>query len=323
MLTEKPGILLLHKPLGIRSSACVSLVKHLGGGRMKIGHAGTLDSTAQGLLVLLIGKATRLSRYIMNFPKIYEVTMQFGVSTSTDDASGEILEKKPLPSPENLEVMVDHLIPSFLGTRMQRPPNISAVHVEGKRAHAVARSGEIPKIEEKPVSLYGFRRISPADSQGRISFEVLCSKGTYIRSLARDMGSRLGLGGHSASLCRQALGKWTLEEAVSFESLEEREKFGKEANLEWLASVCRSPLEAARHYSVFTCFSEEKALGLRNGISLPFEELSRESWGILSFRDSLVVRLSEDLVFGDLEAASDKKAFFVPRARIALGETFP
>ncbi|HOO65083.1 MAG TPA: tRNA pseudouridine(55) synthase TruB, partial [Synergistaceae bacterium] len=110
---EKSGILLLYKPLGVRSTSCVSLVKRLGGGRLKVGHAGTLDSTAEGLLAILVGKATRLSRYIMNFPKKYAVTVQFGITTSTDDASGEILERYALPSPDDLEARVDRILPSF------------------------------------------------------------------------------------------------------------------------------------------------------------------------------------------------------------------
>ena len=190
MPMEKPGILLLHKPLGVRSTSCVSLVKRLGGGKLKVGHAGTLDSTAEGLLAILLGKATRLSRYIMHFPKKYAVTVQFGVVTSTDDASGEILERHFLPSPDDLEARVDRILPSFLGIRMQRPPAISAVHVEGKRAHALARSGENPQIEAKPVSFYSLRRISGADAEGRISFEVLCSKGTYVRSFCPGYGRK-------------------------------------------------------------------------------------------------------------------------------------
>ncbi len=318
MPTEKPGILLLHKPLGVRSTSCVSLVKRLGGGKLKVGHAGTLDSTAEGLLAILLGKATRLSRYIMHFPKKYAVTVQFGVVTSTDDASGEILARHFLPSPDDLEARVDRILPSFLGTRMQRPPAISAVHVEGKRAHALARSGENPHIEAKPVSFYSLRRTSRADAEGRISFEVLCSKGTYIRSFARDMGEKLSLGGHSAALCRQSIGTWTLRDALPFQALEERRGHGNEENVAWFASVCRSPLEMARHYSVFSCSGEMEG-PLRNGNPVSFRELCRESWGSLSFQDSLVVRLSEDLVFGNLEPLSENGSLFLPKTRIPLG----
>ncbi|HPJ27256.1 MAG TPA: hypothetical protein PLA80_14010, partial [Synergistaceae bacterium] len=233
--------------------------------------------------------------------------------------SGEILDRYDLPSPDDLEARVDRILPSFWGTRMQCPPSISAVHVEGKRAHALARSGEVPQIEAKPVSFYSLRRISGADAKGRISFEILCSKGTYIRSFARDMGRKLSLGGHSAALCRQSLGKWTLRDALPLEALEERREFEKEANLAWLASVCSSPLEMARHYSVFSC-SEEMEAPLRNGNPVPFRNLSRESWGILSFQDSLVVRLPENLVFGNLEKTSEKETLFSPKTRISLRE---
>ncbi len=320
MPMQKPGILLVHKPRGVRSALCVSLLKRLGGGRFKTGHAGTLDSTAEGLLVLLTGKATRLSQYIMNFPKTYRVSVQFGIVTDTDDASGNILEKNPLPPGKKLEEMADRLLPSFLGTRMQRPPNISAVHVEGKRAHAIARSGDIPRIAEKTVSIYSFRRISSADSQGRISFEVLCSKGTYVRSLARDMGERMGVGGHVATLTRQSLGLWDLSQALPLQALEERNPAETEENMTWLASVCRSPLEVARHYSVFTCPDIASADRLRNGNAVPFRDLFRESWGVLSWKNSLVVHLSENLVFGSLKTSEEAEPLFVPRGRISLEE---
>ncbi len=320
MPMQKPGIVLLHKPRGVRSATCVSLLKRLGGGKLKVGHAGTLDSTAEGLLVLLTGRATRLSQYIMNFPKTYCVTVQFGVVTSTDDASGDVLGETMLPPPEKLEKMTDHLLPSFLGTRMQRPPNISAVHVEGKRAHALTRSGENPQITEKPVSLYSFRRASSADAQGRISFQLVCSKGTYVRSLARDMGEKLGVGGHVQSLTRNTVGLWDLSEALPLRALEERNPAEREKNLEWLAAVSRSPLEAARHYSLFTCPDEASAGRLRNGNAVLFRELSRASWGILSWRNSLVVSLPEDLVFGNLALSERKESLFVPQGRISLEE---
>ncbi len=320
MPMQKPGILLLHKPRGIRSATCVSLLKRLGGGKLKIGHAGTLDSTAEGLLVLLTGRATRLSQYIMNFPKTYLVTVQFGVVTNTDDASGEILEKNVLPSSEILGEMADRLLPAFLGTRLQRPPNISAVHVEGKRAHAIARSGETPHIAAKPVSIYSLRRISAPDPQGRISFEVVCSKGTYVRSLARDMGERLGVGGHVESLTRSTLGLWNLSEALPLRALEERNPAEREANLEWLTSVCRSPLEAARHYSLFTCCEDLLVERLRHGNPVPFRKLSRRSWGSLAWRSSLVVHLPESLVFGNLKTSEGGESLFVPRGKISLEE---
>jgi tRNA U55 pseudouridine synthase TruB len=216
--------------------------------------------------------------------------------------------------------MVDALLPAFLGTRLQRPPNISAVHVEGKRAHAIARSGETPHIAAKPVSIYSLRRTSAPDPQGRISFEVLCSKGTYVRSLARDMGERLGVGGHVESLTRSTLGLWNLSEALPLRALEERNPAEREANLEWLTSVCRSPLEAARHYSLFTCSEDLLAERLRHGNPVPFRELSRRSWGSLAWRSSLVVHLPESLVFGNLKTSETGESLFVPRGKILLEE---
>jgi tRNA U55 pseudouridine synthase TruB len=134
------------------------------------------------------------------------------------------------------------------------------------------------------------------------------------------MGERLGVGGHVESLTRSTLGLWNLSEALPLRALEERNPAEREANLEWLTSVCRSPLEAARHYSLFTCSEDLLAERLRHGNPVPFRELSRRSWGSLAWRSSLVVHLPESLVFGNLKTSETGESLFVPRGKILLEE---
>ena len=209
---SNPAILLINKPVGLRSTECVQRVRKLIGGKIKIGHGGTLDSTAEGLLVILTGGATRLSRLIMSLPKIYEVRVRLGSATSTDDASGEVIAECPwnFVSTE----MIDSLLPSYLGWRAQIPPQISAVHVDGKRAHEIARSGGEITLQPKFIFIKRIRRLSELSSDGEISFQIECSKGTYIRSFARDLGATLGCHAHVTFLKRCTLGSFELQQAL-------------------------------------------------------------------------------------------------------------
>ena len=223
-----PSILLINKPVGLRSTECVQNVKKLLAKGTKIGHGGTLDSTAEGLLVLLTGGATRLSRLMMSLPKIYEVRIRLGAATSTDDASGDVIAESAwdFVSAE----MLDALLPGYMGWRAQVPPNISAVHVDGKRAHEITRSGGEIALQPKFVFMKKIRRLSDLSSEGEISFQIECSKGTYIRSFARDLGEALTCHAHVVFLKRCKLGNFEIEQALaapdvfSFSQEELREK---------------------------------------------------------------------------------------------------
>lgn len=205
------GILPLDKPVGERSTSCVEAARRALGGKIKVGHGGTLDSTASGLLLLLIGPATRLSNYVMGMPKRYETLFQFGAETTTDDASGEI--KSSADAGCVTDCSVDGLIPAFIGWRMQEPPQISAVHVGGERAYKLARDGVEVPIKPKPVFISGIERLGPV-SQGCVRLEVSCGKGTYVRSLARDFGRRLGCGAHVRTLRRLSSGPFSADGAL-------------------------------------------------------------------------------------------------------------
>jgi tRNA pseudouridine55 synthase len=177
------GVVLYDKPAGVTSHDVVALMRRAlgtrnrGPGRMKVGHAGTLDPFATGLLLILIGRATRVQRFLMELPKTYEVTARFGAVSSTGDPEGEIIRTGVVPHGD-LKLPVGRL--------RQRPPAYSAVKVGGRRAYALARAGETVELAEREVTVYGFEeRWRSGDQRG---FFVECSSGTYVRSLIADLG---------------------------------------------------------------------------------------------------------------------------------------
>ena len=216
-MTPFSGILPVNKPVGLRSTDCVQKIRRALWRGAKIGHGGTLDSTASGVLIVLIGQATRLSNFIMSMPKTYETVVTFGTRTSTDDASGEAVESAPFG--HITDEMIDSALCGFMGWRMQSPPAVSAVHIGGERAHVLARGGREVTPEPKPVCFSKITRMSGIDGEGRVSFRVDCRKGTYIRSFARDLGARLGSAGHVSALARTACGPFRMEAAKGAEEL--------------------------------------------------------------------------------------------------------
>ena len=218
--TAKNGILLIDKPTGMRSTDCVNRVRRaLGrdenGKRRRVGHAGTLDSTASGLLVLLVGKATKLSDAIMSMPKEYHATFRLGRATDTCDASGQTVFEGDYRNVTDADV--SRAMFSFLGWRMQRPPEISAVKLNGRPAHKLARAGQEVNITPRPVFI---RHISCSPLEdGRLGVRVRCGRGTYIRSIARDLGTKLGCGAHVEQLRRVSVGPFRVEDAASPESV--------------------------------------------------------------------------------------------------------
>jgi tRNA pseudouridine(55) synthase len=208
------GFLLIDKEEGLRSTACVELMRLKLGRSVKVGHAGTLDSGATGLLVLLIGRSTRLSEIVMSFTKEYFVDGVLGVSTDTNDMTGHVIqrEKPPRISPEQM----NRVIASMLGCRFQRPPAMSAVHVGGRRAHEISRSGELPDIAPREVMIRRIDVLRYPDGDGVFSLKVLCGKGTYIRSLVRDIGTALGTFASVLKLRRTSVGPLSSENALPF-----------------------------------------------------------------------------------------------------------
>ncbi|MDI9369766.1 MAG: tRNA pseudouridine(55) synthase TruB [Synergistaceae bacterium] len=213
------GLLLLNKPTGVRSAVCCAMVKRRLKNRFKVGHGGTLDSTAEGLLPILVGAATRTSDLVMSLVKEYEATMALGEERSTDDYSGEVLFSGEMP--QDAAGLVRLLLPSFYGLRMQTPPSVSAVKVKGRRAHRLARSGESFQLRERPVYIRSISLIAPAGSDGDLRLRIVCGKGTYIRSIVRDIGRMVGCGAHTIALTRKRVGDLTLDRAIPFELLQD------------------------------------------------------------------------------------------------------
>ena len=207
------ALVLINKPIGLRSSQCVGIVRKYFGG-LKVGHAGTLDSTASGLLVILAGQATRLCEYVMSLPKTYRVAIQFGAETDSADYSGEIVSNKGYDALD-VKALYDSLY-GFEGWRLQTPPPVSAVKIDGVPAYKLARAGKNPDMKAREVFFRKIDVITPYDNTtGILELEVRCSRGTYIRSLAQDLGKITGCGAYVKSLVRSAIGTFTLDAAES------------------------------------------------------------------------------------------------------------
>ncbi len=210
------GFLVLDKPAGLTSHACVARVRRCYGLK-RVGHGGTLDPAVTGVLPLALGAATRLLPYLPS-GKAYRGVIQLGWRTSSDDLSGELLERRPVPALNHDDL--DACLERFRGSILQQPPQVSAVHVDGERAYARARRGETMELAARPVQIDALELLSWEPASQQLELAVRCSAGTYIRSLARDLGNALGCGGALASLRRtEALG-FTLSGSVSLEALE-------------------------------------------------------------------------------------------------------
>ena len=222
----KDGLVIVDKPGGMTSHDVVARIRRLAGTR-KVGHAGTLDPMATGVLVIGVEKATRLLGYLTLTEKEYAATMRLGQSTSTDDAEGEITGGGPAGrvSAETLAAAIAGLT----GEIEQVPPAISAIKVNGQRAYRLTRAGAAPELKSRPVTVYEFTvtAVRPVTNDGAgelldLDATVRCSSGTYIRALARDLGAALGTGGHLTRLRRTRVGGYRIEDARTLEQLAER-----------------------------------------------------------------------------------------------------
>ena len=209
------GILLIDKPAGWTSHDVVAKARRLCRQR-RIGHTGTLDPMATGLLVLCLGRATRLVEYITAHDKRYEGVIVLGATTDTDDAEGAVIAEHPAP-PVN-HAMLRALEARFTGNLQQQPPAYSAVKVAGQRAYSVARAGGEVTLAARPIVVHSLELRDLGG--GRLAATVGCGPGTYIRSLARDIGAALGCGAHLAALRRTASGGFSIADAFSLEQVE-------------------------------------------------------------------------------------------------------
>ena len=220
-MSAESGLVVVDKPAGITSHGVVARVRRLAGTR-KVGHAGTLDPMATGVLVLGVNRATRLLGHLMLTEKAYDATVVLGVATSTDDAEGEPTARVDASGVE--DAAVREALRGFVGQIQQVPTAVSAIKVDGKRAYQRVRAGEQVELAPREVTVHaldvhGIRHL--ADTV-EVDLSVRCSSGTYIRAIARDLGQALGVGGHLSALRRTAVGPFDLTAAHTLEELEQR-----------------------------------------------------------------------------------------------------
>ena len=216
------GLVLIDKPQGWTSHDAVARTRRLANTR-KVGHAGTLDPMATGLLILGINSSTRLLTYVVGLDKEYLATIRLGAATTTDDAEGEELTRAPAGAVESLAAAdITAGIRELTGDISQRPSAVSAIKVDGKRAYARVRAGEDVELPARPVTVSEFDLVGSNAEDGFLDLEVrvVCSSGTYIRALARDLGAGLGVGGHLTSLRRTRIGPFSIDAAEPLDALD-------------------------------------------------------------------------------------------------------
>ena len=209
------GILLVDKPRDHTSHEVDARLR----GKLKmkrIGHAGTLDPMATGLLIILVGKATRVSQYLISLDKEYEGTIELGKVTDTQDADGEVMETRPVPALTEPEIVA--AVKGFLGDQYQMPPMYSAIKIDGVPLYKSARKGEDIEREPRFIRVMSWEVTRVALPQ--FDFRLRCTKGTYVRTLAHDLGQKLGCGGHLAALRRTATDKFNVAQALTLDQIQ-------------------------------------------------------------------------------------------------------
>lgn len=228
------GWLVLDKPLEMTSTRAVGILKRLYSAQ-KVGHAGTLDPLATGILPIAFGEATKTVPFAVDGEKVYRFAVRWGAETSTDDAEGEVTAtSEARPTVADIEA----LLPQFTGEIMQVPPQFSAIKVDGERAYALARDGEEVVLEARPVVIDELRLVEVPDEH-TAHLEARCGKGTYVRAIARDIGRALGCRGHVVGLRRTRVGPFSQDDAVGLEEIEAAAEAGED-----LSSFLR-PVEVA------------------------------------------------------------------------------
>ena len=222
------GIIVINKPKNYTSHDVVAKVKKVLQVK-KVGHTGTLDPNATGVLPLLLGEGTKLSKYLIEHDKTYEVTLKLGTRTDTLDGEGKIIETRKVDWTQYSEGMIEAVLESMIGINKQVPPMYSAIKVNGKKLYEYARKGESVTIEPREITIYKIVLQGIKPEQDEIRFEVSSSKGTYIRSLCETIAEKLNTIGYMKELNRTQVGRFSIKEAVSIEEIEKNQE-----NKDWL-----------------------------------------------------------------------------------------
>ena len=213
------GIIIINKPTGCTSHDIVYKVKKIF--NEKVGHTGTLDPMAEGVLPILVGKGTLLSKYLINHNKKYIVELQLGTKTDTADSEGKIVEQKTVNEEKISKENIKNIFKSFIGIQEQIPPMYSAIKVNGKKLYEYARKGQEVDIKPRQIEIFNINLIEYSVEKKQIKFEVFCGKGTYIRSLCEDIAQKLETVGYMKSLKRIQVGDFKIEDSITINQLEE------------------------------------------------------------------------------------------------------
>lgn len=270
-MNDFDGVLPVHKPAGMTSHDVVSKCRRLL--QMKrIGHTGTLDPSVTGVLPLCLGRATRMVEYLQEMPKEYRAVLKFGIATDTEDLTGTVIEE--MPKTGITEMQVREAINDFIGPIMQTPPMYSAVKVDGKRLYELAREGKTVERKAREVVIHELEVTGfAAGDQPEVSLRVLCSKGTYIRTLCVDLGAKLGVPSTMARLERTQSAGLSLDRCLTFEEIAERVEAGT------LQEVLIRADKAALHMPEHTV-DERKMINALQGQKLP-------AWAVLPSAEGL------------------------------------
>lgn len=292
------GILNIYKEKGFTSHDVVAVVRRTIG-QKKVGHTGTLDPDAEGVLPVCLGKGTKLADMIMAKTKGYRAILKLGVTTTTEDASGEVLEVKGVNFDEK---KIKEVIASFVGEINQIPPMYSAIKVNGKKLYELAREGKEIERKSRVITIFeiSIRQFLPPD---RIEIDVMCSKGTYIRTLCSDIGQALGCGGHMEHLLRTASGQFTLETAIKLDTLK------KLAEEERISEVLLPIDQVLEGYPTIT-IAEKGTNLLHNGAKI-YDYFFAKKEGNPVVSEKVLVYDSENTLMGIYQLLEEEGKHFV------------
>ena len=211
------GIIIINKTKGCTSHDIVYKIKKML--NKKVGHTGTLDPMAEGVLPILIGKGTQLSKYLINHDKKYIVELQLGIKTDTADSEGKIIEEKTVNKTKLSKENITNVLQTFIGKQEQIPPIYSAIKVNGKKLYEYARKGQEVELKPRQIEIYDIKLIDYSMDEKQIKFEVFCGKGTYIRSLCEDIATKFETVGYMKSLKRTQVGNFKIDNSITIEEL--------------------------------------------------------------------------------------------------------
>ena len=254
------GIIIINKPKNLTSNNVVNKVKHIL--NSKVGHTGTLDPNATGVLPLLLGDGTKFSKYLINHDKKYRATLKLGIKMSTADVEGDVIEEKDVDDNIFKKEKLEDVLKTFIGKQTQVPPIYSAIKVDGKKLYDYARKGIKVEVPSRKIEIYGINLVEFDKGNKTIVFDVECSKGTYIRSLCEDIAEKLNTVGYMFDLDRLVVGDFKIENSVTIDELE-----ANIDNNDWINNHIISAEEILEKYPRIDIPSKKLELFL-NGVKL-------------------------------------------------------